>query len=341
VRRAVLLAVLLALVALAGAGCGEATEVREPDLVARGAPPTAGGAGADGGEVERDDARVQIAVVTHGQAADAFWTIVKNGIDAAARQANVSVNYRSPDVFSVDRMRLLIDEAVANEPDGLIVSLPSDGLVPSVRAAVDAGIPVVSINSGSDLYARAGAIAHIGQPEDRAGLAAGERMARAGVRRGLCINQEVGNAGLDLRCAGFARALRRAGGRSQVLAVDSKDLAQTRQRIAATVADERVDGVLALSSAGAEAALSVVPVQVKVATFDMGPTVLQAVRRGRLLFAVDQQPYLQGYLPVVFLTELARHGIFPAQGDVIPTGPNFVTKETAARALRLSEQGIR
>jgi simple sugar transport system substrate-binding protein len=338
VRRGVLL-VLLALAALAGAGCGEATEVREPDLVARGAPPMAGGA--DDAEVERADERVQISVVTHGQAADAFWVIVKNGIDAAARQTNVSVNYRSPDVFSVDRMRLLVDEAVANKPDGLIVSLPNAGLLPSVRAAADAGIPVVSINSGSDLYKRAGAIAHIGQPEGRAGLAAGERMARAGVRRGLCVNQEVGNEGLDLRCAGFAKALGRADGTSRVLAVDSKDLAQTRQRIASAVAEDRIDGVLALSSAGAEAALSVVPVAVKVATFDMGPAVLQAVRRGRMLFAVDQQPYLQGYLPVIFLTELARHGIFPAQGDVIPTGPNFVTEETAAQALRLSEQGIR
>jgi simple sugar transport system substrate-binding protein len=341
VRRAVLLALLLA-VAGAAAGCGEATEVREPDLVARGASPAAGAGGsADGGDSERDAARVQIAVVTHGQASDAFWTIVKNGIDAAARQADVSVDYRSPDVFSVDRMRLLVDEAVARKPDGLIVSLPSEGLLPSVRAAVDAGIPVVSINSGSDFYRRAGAIAHIGQPEDRAGLAAGERMVRAGVRRGLCVNQEVGNEGLDLRCAGFARALRRVGGRSRVLAVDTKDLAETRRRISAAMTEERIDGVLTLNNASGEAALSVLPADVELATFDMNPLILQAVRRGRMLFAVDQQPYLQGYLPVVFLTELARHGIFPAQGDVIPTGPNFVTEETASQAIRLSQQGIR
>jgi simple sugar transport system substrate-binding protein len=337
VRRILLLGALLA---LAAAGCGDATEVREPDLVARGAATVAGSALGEA-DTERDSASIQIEVVTHGQASDAFWTIVKNGIDAAARQANVSVNYRSPDVFSVDRMRLLIEEAVSRKPDGLIVSLPSAGLVPSIRSAVAAGIPVVSINSGSDLYRRAGAIAHIGQPEDRAGLAAGERMARAGVRRALCVNQEVGNEGLDLRCAGLARAMSKVGGRSRVLAVDSKDLQGSQRRIASAITEDRIDGVLSLSGAGGEAALSVAPVEVVLGTFDMAPAILQAVRRGRMLFAVDQQPYLQGYLPVIFLTELARHGIFPAQGDVVATGPNFVTKDTAAQAIRLSEQGIR
>jgi simple sugar transport system substrate-binding protein len=332
--------VAIALLALAVAGCGEATEVREPDLVARGAA-TVAGAAAGEAEAERDDSHVQIAVVTHGQASDAFWTIVKNGIDAAARQGNVSISYRSPDVFSVDRMRLLIDEAVARKPDGLIVSLPNAGLLPSVRGAVAAGIPVVSINSGSDLYRKAGALAHIGQPEDRAGLAAGERLVRAGVRRALCVNQEVGNEGLDLRCAGLARALNRVGGSSRVLAVDTKNLQETQRRVASAISEDRIDGVLSLSSGGGEAALSVAPVEVVLGTFDMDPITLQAVRRGRMLFAVDQQPYLQGYLPVVFLTELARHGIFPAQGDVVATGPHFVTKDTALQALRLSEQGIR
>jgi simple sugar transport system substrate-binding protein len=332
--------VALVLLAVAAAGCGEATEVREPDLVARGVATVAGSAAGEA-EAERDDAHVQIAIVTHGQASDAFWTIVKNGIDAAARQGNVSTTYRSPDVFSVDRMRLLIDEAVARHPDGLIVSLPSAGLLPSIRAAVAAGVPVVSINSGSDVFRKAGALAHIGQPEDRAGLAAGERLARSGVRRALCVNQEVGNEGLDLRCAGLARAMRRVGGRSRVLAVDTKNLQETQRKIASAISDDRIDGVLSLSSAAGEAALSVAPVDVVLGTFDMDPLTLQAVRRGRMLFAVDQQPYLQGYLPVIYLTELARHGIFPSQGDVVATGPHFVTKDTALQALRLSEQGIR
>jgi simple sugar transport system substrate-binding protein len=340
-RRALARAALALLVLTVAGGCGEATEVREPDLVTRGAPssstmpPQAAGGGATG------DTRVRIAVVTHGAASSTFWSVIRNGIEAAARQSNVTFTYRSPDVYNVDRMARLIDEAVDSDPDGLIVSIPSPELLPAIDRATAAGIPVVSINSGSDLYERAGAIAHIGQPEDRAGLAAGERLARAGVRSGLCVNQEVGNAGLDLRCAGFARAMRAAGGRARVLAVDTKRLQETRDRIASTIAEHDIDGVLALNNAGGEAALAVAPVHVTLGTFDMTPVILQAVRRGRMRFAIDQQPYLQGYLPVVFLAELERHGIFPAQGDVIPTGPNFVTKETAEQAIRLSEQGIR
>lgn len=340
-RRALARAALLGLVLAVTGGCGKATEVREPDLMARGAPSSGSMPGQAAGGAAGRDTRVRISVVTHGQASSAFWSVIRNGIEAAARQSNVTFTYRSPDVYNVDRMARLIDEAVDSGPDGLIVSIPSPELLPSIRRATDAGIPVVSINSGSDLYERAGAIAHIGQPEDRAGLAAGERLTRAGVRNGLCVNQEVGNEGLDLRCAGFARAMRAAGGRSRVLAVDTKDLEGTRSRIAAAIAGNDIDGVLTLNNAGGEAALAVAPVQVVLGTFDMTPVILQAVRRGRMRFAVDQQPYLQGYLPVVFLAELERHGIFPAQGDVIPTGPNFVTKDTAEQAIRLSEQGIR
>lgn len=341
--RALVRLALAALLAATAAGCTESTDVREPDLVARGAPSSAGG-GSSGGMPgdTRGDTRVRIAVVTHGQASSAFWAIVKNGIDAGARQSNVTITYRSPDVYNVDRMKRLIEEAVADDSDGLVVSIPSVELLPSIRAAVAAGIPVVSINSGSEFFRRVGALAHIGQPEDRAGFQAGERMAKAGVRRGLCVNQEVGNEGLDLRCAGFGRALRRAGGRATVVAVDTKQAAtETQRRIAAAVTEERVDGVLALNNAGGEAALAVVPVHVVLGTFDMTPLILQAVRRGRILFAIDQQPYMQGYLPIVLLAERVRHGLFPAQGDVVATGPNFVTKETAAQAIQLSERGIR
>ena len=76
-------------------------------------------------------------------------------------------------------------------------------------------------------------------------------------------------------------------------------------------------------------------------TFDLGPDVLRAVKAGQLAFAVDQQAYLQGYLPVVMLAERARYGLFPAQGDVVATGPNFVTRATAGKAIELSKRSIR
>jgi simple sugar transport system substrate-binding protein len=135
------------------------------------------------------------------------------------------------------------------------------------------------------------------------------------------------------------------GGRSRVLSVDDMN-PLTPRLIADAVRSGRIDGVLALNSTTGTEAVKAVDIagqaaRVKVATFDLGPAVLAAVRSGRLLFAVDQQAYLQGYLPVVLLTQRARYGLFPAQGDVIPTGPNFVTKADAGKAIELSKRSIR
>jgi simple sugar transport system substrate-binding protein len=329
-------AVVALLVALAG--CGKTTTVRERTLTVSGAEPSANAPSRPGGGV-------RIAVVTHGQASSPFWAIVRNGVEAAARQMDVVVNYRAPDVYSLQRMETLIDQAVASRPDGLVVSLPERGLAPSIRRAVRAGIPVVSINSGSDFYKRLGVLAHVGQPEDRAGFLAGKRLAQAGARRVLCVNQQIGNQGLDERCRGLASAMRDAGGQSRVFGIDDQD-PSTPRKIADAIRSGRIDGLLTLNATGGMEAVTAVQKldrgdAVKVATFDLGPDVLNAVKSGKLIFAVDQQAYLQGYLPVVLLAEKARYGIFPAQGDVIATGPNFVTARDAGKAIELSKRSIR
>ncbi len=331
--RLVAVALLVAL-----AGCGKTMTVREPALVVTGGEPSVNAPARPGGGV-------RIAVVTHGQASSPFWAIVRTGVEAAARQMDVVVDYRAPDVYSLQRMETLIDQAVASRPDGLVVSLPEPGLAPAVRRAVRAGIPVVSINSGSDFYKRLGVLAHVGQPEDRAGFQAGQRLAQAGARRVLCINQQIGNQGLDERCRGLQRAMRAAGGRARVFGIDDQSTA-TPRKIADAIRTGRIDGVLALNATGGMEAVDAVHQldrgeAVKVATFDLGPDVLNAVKSGKLLFAVDQQAYLQGYLPVVLLAEKARYGIFPAQGDVIATGPNFVTARDAGKAIELSKRSIR
>jgi simple sugar transport system substrate-binding protein len=297
-----------------------------------------------GGGLRVADAR--IAVVSHGQASDPFWAIVKKGLDDAAAQTDVAVSYRAPDSYDIARMRRLIDEAIEANLDGLIVSLPDvQGLRAPIVRARRAGIPVISINSGSDRFRDLGILAHVGQPELRAGFEAGQRMARAGVRRGLCVNQEVGNAGLDERCRGFGQAMRRAGGTSAVLEVDLQDADQAQQRITQVVRDSAADGILTLGTAGALPALAALRTgfgrRVQLATFDFSPEVLQAVGSRRMLFAVDQQPYLQGYLPVVMLAERARHLLMPPPGELIPTGPEFVTAENADEVLELSRRGFR
>lgn len=294
------------------------------------------------------DARpYRIVVVTHGQASDPFWSVVKNGVDAAAADMRVTVEYQAPATFDMVAMAQLIDAAVASDPDGLVVSVPdADALGPSIEAAIAAGIPVISINSGSDVAEELGVLAHIGQTEYEAGWGGGQRMAEAGVTNALCINQEVGNAGLDLRCQGFADALAEAGGASTVLAVDLADPTGTQNTVAAALtADETINGILALGPTGSTPTLAALEAEgllgtIPVATFDLSPEVLAAVRDGQMLFAIDQQQYTQGYLAVVYMTLFLENLNTPG-ALLIPTGPGFVTQDTAATVIDYAARGTR
>jgi len=342
-----LLALLLAMLALAAAACGESAPVSEPDLVIRD---DAAAATPDSTPERSRRLRVasaRIAVVSHGQASDSFWSIVKKGVDDAARETGVAVSYRAPDTYDVKRMSRMIDEAASAHLDGLVVSLPDvDALAPAIKRAQHSGIPVVSINSGSDQFRKLGALAHVGQPELKAGIGAGERLARATVRSALCVNQEAGNAGLEQRCRGVRIAMERVGGRMRELGVDVQNPTQARRRIAQALAEGDIDGIITLGPGGAIPALAALRAaglegDVALATFDLSPEVLEAVRDHQMVFAVDQQPYLQGYLPIVLLAERARHLLFPARGELVPTGPHFVTAANAARVIELSRRGSR
>jgi simple sugar transport system substrate-binding protein len=298
--------------------------------------------------VAQDDMRpYRIVVVTHGQASDPFWSVVKNGVDAAAADMRVTVEYQAPATFDMVAMSQLIDAAIATEPDGLVVSIPDpDALGPSIQAAVEAGIPVISINSGSDVAEEFGVLAHVGQTEYEAGVGAGERLAEAGATNVLCVNQEVGNVALDLRCQGVTDALTAAGGTVEVLAVDLADPTGSASRIGAALAeDETIDAIFTLGPTGAAPALQVLEQEgmlgdMLVATFDLSPEVLEAIRDGNMLFAIDQQQYTQGYLAIVYMTLYLENLNTPGQ-VLIPTGPGFVTQETAAQVIDLSAAGTR
>ncbi len=285
---------------------------------------------------------IRIVVVTHGQASDPFWSVVKNGVDAGAKAMGVTVEYRAPDTFDMVQMAQLIDAAVASQPDGLVVSIPdADALGPSIKNAVAAGIPVVSINSGSDVYEKLGVSTHVGQPEYEFGLAAGKRWAGEGVKQALCINQEVGNVALDLRCKGFADGL---GGKVEVLAVSMDPTEISNAVQARFMAGGEIGGVLTLGPAAAEPVLKALEAsgvlgKVHFGTFALSPGVLEAIRDGKMDFTIDQQPYLQGYLPVVFLTENAEYGVMPI--GTVKTGPLFVTQKDAAKVIELTAKGIR
>jgi len=304
--------------------------------------------GGEGSARPAEARAVRIVMVSHGQSSDPFWSVVANGAGDAARELGVQLEYQAPTSFDMVRMSQLIEAAVASRPSALAISVPdADALGPSVRAAVAAGIPALSFNSGDQAWKRLGLLGHIGQTEYESGLAAGERLAAGGAKRVLCVNHEVGNLALDARCRGLGDGLEKTGGAMVVLGVALADPEDATQRIKGALArDAAVDGLLTLGPSGAGPALTALREsgrlgRIAVGTFDLTPEVLAAVRDGQLRFAIDQQPYLQGYLAVVLLTKYLETKAMPGGGEIIRTGPSFVTRENAAQVIALSERGVR
>lgn len=294
-------------------------------------------------------ANLKFYVITHGQASDPFWSVVKKGVDQAAHDMCVTAIYESPPgaTFDVVAMAHLIDTAVAAHPSGLVVSIPDPkALGPSIKAAVAAKIPVISINSGSDVAASLGILTHIGQTEEQAGIGGGEKMGAAGVKNALCVNQEVGNAALELRCKGFQEGLAKTGGTSKVIGVNLANPTQTQQTIEAALQhDPTIDGILTLGPTGATPAIKALQDlnklgKIKLATFDLSSDVLNAIKNGQMLFAIDQQQYLQGYLPIVLLT-LNATNLNTIANPVLQTGPGFVTADNVSQIIKLTAQGTR
>ena len=282
-----------------------------------------------------------IIVVSHGQANDPFWSVVKNGVDMAAQHTGANVEYRAPETFDMVAMSQMIDAAVNQEPDGIVVSIPDgDALGPSIKRAAEAGIAVISMNSGSDVAKSLGALLHVGQDEYDAGKAAGEKLAAMGGSTGLCVNHEVGNVALDLRCSGFADGF---GGDVTVLPTGN-DPAEIKSKVRAALdSNQDIDTVMALGAglAGEPAAEAAGESgrDVNVASFDLSANFLQMITDGKAAFAIDQQQFLQGYLPVVFLSMHADYGLMP--GGNVPSGPNLITADKASQVVDLSAKGIR
>ncbi|MEV4244593.1 sugar ABC transporter substrate-binding protein [Streptosporangium canum] len=281
------------------------------------------------------------AVITHAGSGDAFWDVVKNGAEAAAKRYGATVNYQGDG--DPARQSQLIDQAVSQKVDGVVVSMANpDALKEAVGKAVAAGIPVITINSGGDRSREFGAITHIGQSEDVAGRGAGEKLRAEGVTKLLCVIHEAGNVGLDQRCKGATDGL---GGTVERLQVDVGNLADATSKIKARLqSDTSLNGVLTLNPAVAVAARDAIAdggSKARLATFDLSADVVAAVRDGEILFAVDQQQYLQGWLPITFLT-LYRDNLNTVGGGLpVNTGPGFVTKDNAAQVAELAQSGTR
>jgi len=329
-RRKRLLALTLA-APLVLLGCSTENSGGEGETTA--AAPSGGGGTADGD--------LQFAVVTHGSAGDAFWDVVQKGALAAGDDLGVGVDYQSDG--DPQRQSQLIEAAVNSDVDGIVVSMANpDALQDSLAAARTAGIPVVTINSGADRSAEFGAIGHVGQDETIAGEGAGQRLASDGRTNVLCVVHEAGNIGLEQRCDGASQGL---GTDVRLLQVDINDLQGAQSTITSQLqADPSIDAVLTLNSAVAPIAASAASdagSSAEIATFDLNGDVIAAIQDGTVSFAVDQQQYEQGYLPVVMLKLYAQNLNTVGGGRAVLTGPGIVDAGNVDAIADLASAGTR
>jgi simple sugar transport system substrate-binding protein len=269
--------------------------------------------------------------------------VVKKGAQQAAKDEGVKLIW-SPSNNDPQKQAQLIDAAVSQKVDGLAVSVPNaDAIKGSLAKAKAAGIPIITLNSGADQFQELGAITHVGQTEEIAGEAAGKKLKAAGVKKVLCVIHEQNNIGLQQRCDGVKKGFGGAVTNQQVKG--TADIATTQTEIKSKLqADKSFDGVIALNPDIASAAVTAVKgasSDAKIATFDITPKVLKDITAGTVLFAVDQQQYLQGYLPIVFLKLFKQNANTVGGGLPVLTGPGFVDKSNAATVEKLAEAGTR
>ncbi|MEA3351060.1 MAG: sugar ABC transporter substrate-binding protein [Chloroflexota bacterium] len=332
-----LLMVFVALFALAACGAKETvapTSEEAEEVVAEEAEES---------QVAQADLVFGMAVHSN-PAEDSFWGVVEKGAKDAA--ATYGIELKSGGSSDPVEQAQLVENFIADEVDGIFVSLANpDALKDVIMKATEAGIPVITINSGLDMYKELGALTHIGQTEFVAGQGAGEKFDAEGAAKVLCVIHEEGNIGLEARCDGLADTFSGEVERFNVATTGVKDVAGTVAAIQnKLISDADIDAIMTLNPVIAMAARDAyvaADVDVSLATFDLSPDVLAALEAGEMLFAVDQQQYLQGYLPVVLLYLYNTNLNTVGGGLPVLTGPGFVDQSNAAAVKELSAQGTR
>ncbi|MBC7595802.1 MAG: sugar ABC transporter substrate-binding protein [Kineosporiaceae bacterium] len=298
------------------------------------------GTGQDSGKVTTSK-NLTYAVITHSGPGDAFWDRVKSGAEQAGKDYGAKVNYTNdPDPAKQSQ---LIDNAVAQKVDGIVVSMANpDGLETSIKRAVAAGIPIVTVNSGLERSKEFGAVTHIGQSETIAGKAVGEKLKAASWKNAICVVHEAGNVGLEERCRAAASTI---GSKLTNIQVDGTNDAEVKTTLKSKLqADPGIDGVLTLGGQYAIDAVGAVKEsgsKAQVATFDLSEDVTSAIEAGTILFAVDQQPYVQGFLGITTLYLKSINGNDVGGGQPINSGPAFITKDNAAAVAKFAKKGTR
>lgn len=285
---------------------------------------------------------ITIAVITHGDGG-VFWSVAQKGAEQAGKDLGIKVDYQGANNDGAAQAQL-IDAAVAAGVDGIAVSLADpSALEASVKAAVEAGIPLITMNSGSDLFKELGAITHVGQDEFVAGQGAGEKFEAAGATKVLCVMQEQANVGLEARCDGAADTF--SGEVVKINTAGDADTTTSQSEIqAALAADPSIDAIFATGPIGAvlaKNAAAELGVEVTIGAVDLSEELLAAIESGEIAFTIDQQQYLQGYLAVVFLYLNVTNANTVGGGLPVYTGPGFVTADNVAAVKELVAAGTR
>lgn len=285
--------------------------------------------------------RKTIAMVTHGVPGNAFWDLVRKGAETAAAKDNIDLRY-SADPEAPNQANF-VQAAIDSKVDGIAVTLAKpDAMAPVVKAALDAGIPVVALNAGFDQWKQIGVQQYFGQDEALSGRTAGERLTTDGAKRVLCVIHEQGNVSLEARCAGVAQGFK---GQTEVINVNSKDMPSVEAALTAKLQqDPSIDHIMAL-----DASIALTAVQAKksanstaaVTTFDTSAELVSAIKSGDVKWAIDQQPFLQGYLAVDSLWLYLNNRNTIGGGTPVLTGPAFVDDTNIDSIAKYAANGTR
>lgn len=286
--------------------------------------------------------RMTIAMVTHAPSGDTFWDTIRKGAQAAAAKDNVKLVY-SGDESAGDQANL-VRNAIDQKVDGIAVTLAKpDALKAVVAKAEKAGIPVVGFNAGLSVWKKQGLLSFFGQDESVSGRALGSKINTTGAKHALCVIQAQGDVNLEERCAGVKKTF---GGKTDILYVNGTDMPSVKSTIKAKLSqDASIDEVVTLGAPfalTAAQAASEAGGKAKVATFDLNKELITAIEKGSVQFAVDQQPYLQGYLAVDSLWLYKNNGNYSGGGErPVLTGPAFVDKANVDTVAAFAAKGNR
>jgi simple sugar transport system substrate-binding protein len=324
-----LMAVVLALLLAAAAGCSGSGGKRAEEQRA------GFGAGV------ADTPRLKIAMITHEAQGDTFWDLIRKGAEAAAAKDNIELVYSGNP--QAPEQANLVDSALASDVDGIALTLAKpDAMSGAVRKATAARVPVVAFNAGLDRWRDMGVLQYFGQDETLAGRAAGERLTADGARKVLCVIQEQGHVALEARCAGVAAGF---GGTTENVNVNGTNMPSVKSTITGKLLqDPSVDRVITLGAPFALTAVTAVKdagSSAKVVTFDTNKALVGAVENRDVAWAIDQQPYLQGYLAVDSLWLYLNNGNVIGGGQPVLTGPSFIDERNIDQIAEYAANGTR